>query len=180
MNNNERLNEICELLDKLKAELEEMKPIPPEDAIEEGDSVKYTLSRYIDAFDDKDDKVYYLDDDSEIDFTNWWEPGDFSNILDYNKNPFCGYIAPNIAEQAFKLKKFNDILLAFKFCYDLTYIRENTSAYVIAWNSNRSTYFTELLQANSHINSVYFSSESVAARCAEFLNKIDPKGELIV
>lgn len=180
MNKNERLNEISELLDKLKAELEEMKPIPPEDDIEEGDSVKCILSQYIDAFNDRDSEVGYLDDDSEINTTDWWEPGDFSNVLDYNKNPFCGYITSNIAEQAFKLKKFNDILLAFKFCYDLPYTREKTSAYVIAWNSNRSTYFTELLQANAHINSVYFSSESVAKRCAEFLNKIDPKGELIV
>ena len=180
MNKNERLNEISELLGKLKAELDGMKTISPEDAIEEDDPVKYTLSHYIDVLDDRENVVYYLDDDSEIEYTNWWMSGNFSNILDYNKNPFCGYTTSNIVEQAFKLKKFNDILLAFKFCYDLTYIREKTSAYIVVWNSDRSTYFTELLRANAHTNSVYFSSGSIAKRCAEFLNKIDPKGELIV
>lgn len=180
MNKNERLNEISELLGKLKAELDEMKTIPPEEAIEEDNSVEYTLSHYINAIDDRDNVVYYLDEDSGVNYMNWWLSGDFSNFLVPNVNPFCGYIVRGIAKQAFKLKKFNDILLAFKFCYDLTYIREKTSAYIIVWNSNRSLYFTELLRANAHTNSVYFSSESVAERCAEFLNKIDPKGELIV
>ena len=78
------------------------------------------------------------------------------------------------------MKKFNDMLLAFKWCYDREYEPD--------WKDNDESKFTVYYDGEEytsdemvtyHAATVYFHSREIAQKCAYWLNNIDPKGELI-
>lgn len=110
------------------------------------------------------------------------------NATDYN--PYRHYMTEEYANKAAKIKKFNDMLMAFKWCYDRDY--EPDWDYEPGWTTDYAKYHVIYnSDANSkryHVdgsytyrnNEIYFSSEDIAQKCADWLNDIDPNGELIV
>lgn len=130
--------------------------------------------------------VYYLDFNSEINDTcNYGDGLPFSKGGIYASNyynPYHMYLSEEYAKKAAKMKKFNDMLLAFEWCYDRTYEPDwgnsNSLKYSIYYDTDVSMYIVE----SSYVfakNDVYFNTPIAAQKCAIWLNKIDPKGELV-
>jgi hypothetical protein len=88
------------------------------------------------------------------------------------------------AIKAAKMKKFTDMLMAFKWCYDRDYEPDWTTArpkYHIVYNYDANPnkrYYISMSYEYRH-NTIYFSSEDIAKKCVDWLNVIDPDGELI-
>ena len=76
---------------------------------------------------------------------------------------------------------FNDILLAFKYCYDEEYEpnwADNAIKYNVVYDTEQKEYYVKLWADIIH-NEIMFSAEEAALKCATYLNKIDPNGNLI-
>lgn len=118
---------------------------------------------------------YWVDSDGKVrSGTTEYRPDDY--------NPYCNYNNRTYAEKAARMKKFTDMLLAFKWCYDRDY-EPNWSAeddkYFVAYDFVDGHYYTTYSVAMSY-NVVYFSSEDIALKCADWLNQIDPEGVLVL
>jgi hypothetical protein len=84
------------------------------------------------------------------------------------------------AEQAQKIKEFNDKLLAFKWCYDRDYEPVfsgdyNNCAYHIYYDSVDRKYDWDSERVYDR-NIIYFSSREIAQKCCDWLNA-ETKGE---
>jgi hypothetical protein len=92
------------------------------------------------------------------------------------------YLSEEYAKKAAKMKKFNDMLLAFKWCHDRTYEPDwsdfDSFKYYVNYNIGDKMYESGCTCV-FHGNKVYFSTRIRAEECAEWLNSIDPKGELV-
>lgn len=98
-------------------------------------------------------------------------------------NPYRHYMTEEYANKAAKIKKFNDMLMAFKWCYDREYEPDWTTGYakyrvVYNFDANPRCYYVVWDYKHKH-NEIYFSSEDIARKCADWLNDIDPNGELM-
>lgn len=115
-------------------------------------------------------KHYYIDWDGDTD----WVTASETDAFEERCNPYSNYFTEKLAKQAKELKDFNDKLLAFKYCYDLDYKPD--------WNSHEDKYYvyysnrTQKYDVDSttiwDIHNVYFSSEEVAQKCADWLNSL--------
>ena len=99
-------------------------------------------------------------------------------------NPYRHYMTKEYANKAAQMKKFNDMLMAFKWCYDRDYEPDfsgdyDNRAYYVYYDSidKRYDWGFDIINNSSR---VYFSSEEIAQKCAEWLNNIDPNGELVI
>ena len=99
-------------------------------------------------------------------------------------NPYRHYMTKEYANKAAQMKKFNDMLMAFKWCYDRDYEPDWTTdcdKYRVIYNfdtfSKRYCVNTACIYGH---NEIHFSSEDIAQKCADWLNNIDPNGELMV
>lgn len=118
---------------------------------------------------------YWLDSDGEVD-------NGAADYMSYNFNPYCNYNDDTFAEKAARMKKFTDILLAFKWCYDRNYEPDwstNDLKYCIAYDFAKGQYDTCGYMSWLY-SMVYFSSRDVAQKCVDWLNSIDPKGTLLL
>lgn len=113
------------------------------------------------------DKQYYFDLNGNIDYI-------MPDAFEKQSNPYSNYLTKELAEQAKELKDFNDKLLAFKYCYDRDYKSD--------WDSHEDKYYvyysnrTQKYDVDSttiwDIHNVYFSSEEIAQKCADWLNSL--------
>ena len=123
--------------------------------------------------------LYQLDSDSDV-----VPPDKDCSKMDFSwyNNPYHIYLSEEYANKAAKMKKFNDMLLAFKWCYDKTYEPEwndsDSQKYFIYYDTVKSIYAVDSFHMFVK-NDVYFSTRISAKNCANWLNKIDPKGELV-
>ena len=81
----------------------------------EDDVVTDILARYKDIR-ELPDYLYYLDENSKIDSFR----GEYKFVEDA-EDPYDIYPTKKLAQQAQKMKKFNDLCLAFKYCHDEDY-----------------------------------------------------------
>lgn len=162
MNKQETINELKKQIEKLKAEINK---IEHEDTLERykndvsGVNVRYTLDKYSD--------VTLLDPDIQFNSNRY--------------NPYCNYLTTEYANEAARIKKFNDMLMAFKWCYDFDYVPDwnsLTKKYYIVYNPPTQAYDVCCICSYCH-NIIYFSNQDIAQSCADWLNNIDPNGELI-
>lgn len=119
------------------------------------------------------DRKYYLNNDSNVDFINMGD--NFEKVERLTKSPYQHYLTEELAEQAKKLKDFNDKLLAFKYCYDLDYKpdwRDSHEDKYYVYYSNRTQKYDVDSMTIWDIHNVYFSSEEVAQKCADWLNAL--------
>lgn len=108
---------------------------------------------------------------------------DFMAFGEYNDNKtrrYSIYLTEEYAEQAQKIKEFNDKLLAFKWCYDRDYKpvfsgNYNNQSYCIYYDSEDKKYDYGCDSVFNR-NEIYFSSAEVAQKCCDWLNA-ETKGE---
>lgn len=135
------------------------------------------LAKYIEAVNSGDYLLYWVNSSGDV--KNRLGAG--SCVLD-DYNPYSNYVNGIIADKAAKMKKFNDMLLAFKWCYDKTYEPDwsdsNSQKYFIYYDTVKSIYAVDFFRSFA-VNDVYFSTRIAAEDCANWLNKVDPEGELV-
>lgn len=108
---------------------------------------------------------------------------DFMAFGEYNDNKtrrYSIYLTEEYAEQALKIKEFNDKLLAFKYCYDRDYKPVfsgdyDNRAYCIYYDSVDRKYDWDS-ESVCDRNVIYFSSREIAQKCCDWLNA-EVKGE---
>lgn len=173
---NEYLSQINEIADKANKLAEEY--TASEQAVEEHEDkakshTEYmldVLSDYVDAF---DDEMYWVECG---DIGYGYVAKDDEDIFTFDNFPTEEY-----AKKLQKLNKFNGMMLAFKYCYDRDYksdfYDDNTYKYTVVWDMANK--FHHYITTVTWLNQVFFSSEDIAKKCAEWLNKIDPEGELV-
>ena len=165
MNKLERINELNKQIEKLKAEINK---------IEHEDTLEQYVSDLCWAV-----KRYTLDEFGRIKIL---EPIVGFDANEYN--PYCHYMTEEYVNKAAKIKKFNDMLMAFKWCYDKDYEPDWTQGedakYRVVYNFDTypKRYYVDWSYMYNH-NEICFSSEDIAQKCADWLNSIDPNGELI-
>lgn len=164
MDKQERIKELKKQIEEINAEINEL---------ERNDTLEQYESDITWRYDG-----YILNERGCVDEDN----DSIFNANDYN--PYRHYMTEEYANKAAKIKKFNDILMAFKWCYDRDYEPDWITRYakyrvVYNFDANPKHYYVVLDYKHKH-NEIYFSSEDIAQKCADWLNNIDPNGELIV
>lgn len=164
MDKQERIKELKKQIEEINAEINELER---DDTLEQYESD--TTWRY---------DGYILNERGCVNEDN----DSIFNTTDYN--PYRHYMTEEYANKAAKIKKFNDMLMAFKWCYDRDYEPDWTTRYakyrvVYNFDANPKHYYVVLDYKHKH-NEIYFSSEDIAQKCADWLNDIDPNGELAI
>jgi hypothetical protein len=159
-----------EEINSLKKELEELKQSEKQDDI---------LARYNKFFGEQDRcrTYWYLDQYSTAESLT----ATMYNRFDTDYNSYRMYLSEDFANTAARMKKFNDMLLAFKWCYDReyksTYTTDNNKWHIY-YNVRNSIYSYDDI-CNCIEPTIYFSSEVIVKKCCDWLNEIDPNGELV-
>ena len=162
MNNSEKIQRAEQLIAEANALLNEVKA----NNINEEDVIAKYKNDYC------RDKQYYFDSSGDI---ACMVPGKL-DAFEKQSNPYSSYLTKELAEQAKELKDFNDKLLAFKYCYDSDYkpvfsIDCDNRAYSVYYDSEENKYSYGWDNVGS--NTVYFSSEEIARKCADWLNSLN-------
>ena len=117
-------------------------------------------------------RKYYLNNQSNVDFINMGDS--FEKIKSRSQSPYQYYLTEELAEQAKKLKDFNDKLLSFKYCYDSDYKpdwSDDTRKYYVYYDVYDNKYITDGM--NSMCESlVYFSTKEITQKCCDWLNSL--------
>ena len=96
-------------------------------------------------------------------------------------NPFGNYPTEDYALIAQKMKILNDMILAYKYCYDRDFEPDwnkwSGARHYVIYNDNTKKF--EANRSATHTNLIYFSSAKIAKDCADWLNSFGNK-ELIV
>lgn len=162
MTNNEKIQKAEQLIAEANALLNEVKTNSNEEDV---------IAKYKNDYNNKG-KQYYLNNYSNVDFIIMCES--FERVEELSQSPYQRYLTKELAEQAKKLKDFNDKLLAFKYCYDLDYKPDlhnpNGDKWLIYFDIRDGVY--KYLWDNDKVNVVYFSSKEIAQKCADWLNSI--------
>lgn len=174
---NDKLKRVEELLAEMQKCSNEMKILADEIRAapeENNDTGVGMLSTYIKDI-ESGSTQYWLDSDGEVD-------NGAADYKSYQFNPYCNYNDDIYAEKAARMKKFTDILLAFKWCYDRDYEPDWSMKDIkicVLYDAAVGRYDTDCC-ANWLFPIVYFSSKDIAQRCADWLNRVDPKGALLL
>lgn len=118
------------------------------------------------------EKVFYLDGYNAIIESEFIDVDD-EKYNDNNTDHYSNYPIKEYAEQAQKIKEFNDKLLAFKWCYDRDYKDDNGYQVYYDLEDNEYNYTWNCICVS---NLVYFSSKEIAQKCCDWLNA-EVKGE---
>ena len=171
MNINEKINKMNELLAEVNKLAEE---INKEHNVSLSTATDNVLKEYIQYAQDTDISNYWINEDGEV----------VNGVGDYlpdSYNPYCNYMRKDYADKSAKLKKFYDILFAFKWSNNKNYEPDWTSTedkYYIYYDVEKSKYDIDFVY-NMIECVVYFESSEIAEKCANYLTCIDPEGELI-
>ena len=186
MSRKEDIDKLNSLLAEVNALAEKINKEYSESAIMENTKPD-VLAHYKSAFQEGNNGyVYFLDTNSEIkgickDGTFPFSgSGKFAS--DYY-NPYHMYLSEDYAKKAAKMKKFNDMLLAYRWGHDRAYEPDwsdsDTVKYYVYYDTSDETYSADCTYVCDR-NTVYFSTRFGAEECADWLNSIDPKGELLL
>jgi len=96
---------------------------------------------------------------------------------DNNTDHYSNYPTEEYAEQAQRIKEFNDKLLAFKWCYDRDYEPVFSGDYgnracFVYYDSEDEKYAYDWDNTCDR-NVIYFSSEEIAQKCCDWLNSLE-------
>lgn len=187
MSRKEDIDKLNSLLAEVNALAEKINKEYSESAIMENKKPD-VLAAYISDFQEgRGSKLYYIDTNSEMRDTHDYGDGlPLSNGGVYAPNyynPYHVYLSEEYAKKAAKMKKFNDMLLAFKWCHDRAYEPDWSDSdiikYSVYYDTSDETYSADCTYVCDR-NTIYFSTRAGAEECAEWLNSIDPKGELLL
>lgn len=164
MTNNEKIQRAEQLIAEANALLNEVKA----NSSNEEDVIAKYKEDYCNG------RKYYLNNQSEVDSIN--RGNSFEEVEGLCQSPYQYYLTKELAEQAKKLKDFNDKLLAFKYCYDRDYKPVfsgdyDNRAYYVYYDSEDKEYNCDWDNISNR-NVVYFSSEEIAQKCCDWLNSL--------
>lgn len=185
MSRKEDIDKLNSLLAEVNALAEKLNKEYEESAVQNNEEPD-VLAHYKSVFqEDMDCYVYFIDSNSEVKGIGnggafpFSESGRFAS--DYY-NPYHMYLSEEYAKKAAKMKKFNDMLLAYKWSYDKTYEPDWSDSdnvkYYVYYDISDGMYSADGTYVYDG-NTVYFSTRVRAEECAEWFNRIDPKGELV-
>ena len=160
MTNNEKIQRAEQLIEEANALLGEVKT--------SNSNEEDVIAEYKNNY--NKDKHYYLDLFGNVD----WIAVSGTDAFEKKHNPYLNYLTKELAEQAKKLKDFNDKLLAFKYCYDLDYKpdwSDNIKKYYVYYSACDSKYMADGLSSIRE-PLVYFSTKEIAQKCADWLNSL--------
>lgn len=167
------IDETIKLLESQIAEANKLlAEIKKEKEDEEKKNTESVLAEYWNCINSGED-VFYFNAHNEI------IKGGLGNIddekcSDNNTDRYSNYLVEEYAEQAQRIKEFNDKLLAFKWCYDRDYIPVfsgdyDNRAYYIYYDSEYKEYDYDW-DSVCERNIIYFSSKEIAQKCCDWLN----------
>lgn len=163
------IDEKIKLLESQIAETNELlAEIKQEKENEEKKNTESVLAEYWNCL-SSGEVTYYVDDSNKVYNAELFETYDDTNTDRYSNYPTKEY-----AEQAQKIKEFNDKLLAFKYCYDRDYKVAfsgdyDNRAYYIYFDSEDGKYNYDWDNICDR-NIIYFSSKEIARKCCDWLN----------
>ena len=188
MSRKEDIDKLNSLLAEVNALAEKINKEYSENAIMENNEPD-VLADYKSAFKEDNESnvyfVYFLDSNSDTKGICNGGTFPFSESGRYASdyyNPYHMYLSEEYAKKAAKMKKFNDMLLAYKWSHDKTYEPDwsdsDSIKYYVYYDTSDETYSADCTYVCDR-NTVYFSTRIRAEDCADWLNSIDPKGELV-
>ena len=185
MNNNEFLDKLNGYLAQINERAEKANALAEEykhsEQVEVVGHEQYTLELlkdYVDSFSyakdiDHPTDMYWVDNTETI---GHGYVDDASVLL------FENFARKDYAEKLRKMNRLNGMMLAFKWCYDRDYefnwADDDSPKYTIVWNMDTKR-FDYMWTTISRCNHVYFSSDDIAKKCVEWLNKIAESEDLI-
>lgn len=108
-------------------------------------------------------------------------PDKFDNLI---FNPYYQFLSREYADEAARLYKMICMQLAFKWCHDRDYVPDWTNADKFKWYVYRDTknhsYASSYVCRSKNCADVYFSSEEIAQKCADWLNSINNGSENVL
>lgn len=167
------IDEKIKLLESQIAETNELlAEIKKEKENEEKKNTESVLAEYWNCL-NSGEMVFYLDGYNAIIESGFIDVDD-EKYNDNNTDRYSNYPIKEYAEQAQKIKEFNDKLLAFKWCYDRDYKPVfsgdyGNRAYFVYYDSEDEKYAYDWDNICDR-NVIYFSSKEIAQKCCDWLN----------
>lgn len=159
-----QINEIADKANKLAEEYTTSEQAKAVDNAKEVNATDYTLDLLKDYVDTFDNEMYWIECDS---ISHGFVENDEGNVFTFDNFPTEEY-----AKKLQKLNKFNGMMLAFKWCYDRDFEPD--------WNTLEEKYYVyysncyqkyDVASVSVHdIHNIYFSTEEIAQKCADWLN----------
>lgn len=170
MNNKETALELLLKADGLISQAKELLAQAVDDESESTNCANDTLAAWREHIVTK--AAYGLRDDDEVESIT--DEGYPLYIDDFN--PYGTYPTEEYALMAQKMKIFNDKLLAFKWCYDRDYVPNwrdvSETKYIVNFDNTDRLYAVDEHTTWS-LPAVWFSSEEIAQKCADWLNSLE-------
>ena len=168
MTNNEKIQRAEQLIAEANTLLSEVKANSSNEEDAEEDVIAEYKNDYCKG------RKYYLNNQSNVDFIDIGDS--FEKVKSLSQSPYQHYLTKELAKQAKELKDFNDKLLAFKYCYDLEYKPVfsgdyDNHAYFVYYDLEDDKYDWNWATI-CNCNIVYFSTEEIARKCADWLNSL--------
>lgn len=167
---NEYLSQINEIADKANKLAEVYTASEQANAVDnakEVDDIDYTLDLLKDYVDTFNNTMYWIECDS---IRHGYVGKVDDNVFAFDNLPTVEY-----AKELQKLNKFNGMMLAFKWCYDRDFEpdwgNDDQFKYYIEYNSKLGSWNVRY-NVVSRFNLVYFSSNEIAQKCADWLNRV--------
>lgn len=163
------IDETIKLLESQIAEANKLlEEIKKEKENEEKENTKSVLEEYWNCI-NSGETVYCLNFSNEVSDINVYK-----RYNDTNTDRYSNYPTEEYAEQAQRIKEFNDKLLAFKWCYDRYFEpvfsgNYNDGAYYIYYDLEDEKYDYDW-DSICDKNLIYFSSAKIVQKCCDWLN----------
>lgn len=186
MSRKEDIDKLNSLISEINALAEKLNKEYEESAVQE-DTKPDVLADYKSAFQEYNESdLYFLDSNSEVkglSYIGGASPfSENGRYASHYYNLYHVYLSEEYAKKAAKMKKFNDMLLAYKWCHDKTYEPDwsdsDSIKYYVYYDKSDEAYSSGCTYVCGG-NTVCFSTRIQADDCADWLNSIDPKGELV-
>lgn len=171
--------EIADIFNKIEEEKKEDKTMNITELEQEIAKTKEQLERLEKALDEAKNKV-----PEELEWSigeKYWVVDSIGNIIQYNCNEFTSF--DKSTHRMFKTKEYAKLyaektrfiadLLHFKWLYDRDYVPDwssNRYKYKVYFDSDRNEYKSGSTCKYPNIETVYFSTEEIAQKCADWLN----------
>ena len=188
------MGDLKELINKINSKLEELTDlgVSLKDFELEFNKIIESRKEMNDEKEDKPDpfEIYWNDiqeanDDHEACFLNSYSDISVTRVSigsvkeTYTDESYCNayqnYVNKEYATMARKAKKFHDICIAWKWCYerDITvdFLDDSTNKFMILYDYERSAFSPQISVSRKIPNAVYFKNRDVCEKLCIWLNK---------
>ena len=165
MTNKEKLEKAYELIDEANKLIDEVANSGPEDEPE--DEPEDPVAEYKKRLALCDKSAYFINyGDVSRRFLDEFDEDDY--------NPYFQFLDGGYADEAARLYKLICMQLAFKWCHDRDYVPDWTSddefKYYVYYDTKDHSYTTSHICRSKSCTEIYFSSQEIAQKCADWLN----------